>query len=50
MRHLTKILAVTVSICAVSAAAKAQQKELPDASISPRLPPLRRWQLPRTPP
>ncbi len=31
MRHLTKILMVTISICAVSAAAKAQQKELSDA-------------------
>jgi hypothetical protein len=31
MRHLTKVLAVTLSICAVSAVAKAQQKELSDA-------------------
>ena len=31
MRHLTKILMVTISICAVSVAAKAQQKELSDA-------------------
>ena len=31
MRHLTKILAVTLSICAVSGVAKAQQKELSDA-------------------